>query len=428
MKKDLLVLLNLSLITSLIYFKAFSVFFVQDDFILINQFSQNSLLVDLKNVFGYPTVTHWRPLHNLYFFITGTIFGKNYSGYHTFTFFLHIISVFFVYKLSFKLIRQKRAAFLGSLIYAISPVHFVSLSWISGNATLIAFLFYIISLYLYMERRKFALIFYFLSILASEAFFFASITFLSWDYLSEQRQSRRSLVFILMAFAFFIVKILFFTPKITFAVYKLEFSPNTLESVKYYLLRVAGFGETSGDFFPSFILLGFLAITFFLIFRQVRSKKNLRLYLFFLMTIIAGLFPFILIPSHLSPHYMNISAFGFSMIAALALYKEKPIVTLILAGLFLLSSFLTVNIARNKNWVIERSNISKYYIQEIERVSPPKGSHLIFNDNNFSTSKEAYISLGTGQALKFWFKDKNYSSCYNFYEVCGASFNSFEIN
>jgi len=63
------------------FYKSLNVFFVQDDYILINNFSQNNLWQDFKNVFAYPNVSHWRPLHNLYFLVSGNLFGKFYPAY-----------------------------------------------------------------------------------------------------------------------------------------------------------------------------------------------------------------------------------------------------------------------------------------------------------------------------------------------------------
>ena len=68
MKKDFWVLLFLAILVFALWYKALFNFFAQDDFILINHFSQNNVWQDLKNLFGPPTVTHWRPIHNLYFF------------------------------------------------------------------------------------------------------------------------------------------------------------------------------------------------------------------------------------------------------------------------------------------------------------------------------------------------------------------------
>ena len=128
----------------IVYRQAFFNFFAQDDFVLINYFSQNNLWQDLKNVFGPPQVTHWRPIHNLYFFATGNLFGRNYIGYHLLTFLLQIGASFFVYKVARKLTGNFQAAVVAGLLYGIHPAHFISMFWISGGATVIGFLLLIV--------------------------------------------------------------------------------------------------------------------------------------------------------------------------------------------------------------------------------------------------------------------------------------------
>lgn len=448
MKKDLPVFLFLGLITSLVFFKTFSVFFAQDDFILINHFSQNTFLVDLGNAIGAPKVSHWRPVDNLYYLIAGNIFDKNFSGYHIFTFLLHISAAFFVYKLTFKLLGTKSAAFFGSLIYAISPVHFVSLAWISGNATLIAFLFYIISLYLYSEGRKSALIFYLFSLLASEAFFFASITFLAWDYLSVNRFSKKSFVFILAAFTFLIVKILFLTPAATYEIYRLDLSLANVETIKYYLLRIMGFAESSGDLTVSLILVIVILFMFSKLIRNLRRKKTI--VIFSLILTAAGLFPFILLQEHNSAHYMNLSLLGFSFLSAAAyLYSGRKTQIALIAAFTILYSY-SVNLTYSNSWVVKRSQIAKSYIDKIKADNLDQNSRILFAGDDLNTSEayferelssfqtgegsriererkyhgpqpeEVYYSLGGGEALKFYFKDKNYNVCFEVFENCNA--------
>lgn len=417
MKKDSPVFLFLGLIASLVYFKTYSVFFAQDDFILINHFSQNTFLVDLGNVIGAPKVSHWRPVDNLYYFIAGNVFGKNYFGYHIFTFLLHITAAFFVYKLTFKLLGKKSAAVFGSLIYAISPVHFISLAWISGNATLIAFLFYIIALYLYIKGRKFALIFYLFSLLASEAFFFASITFLAWDYLSAKKLSIRSFVFILTAISFIIIKILFLTPAATYETYRLDLSLNNVNTIKYYLLRIIGFAESSGDLRASLTLVIVILFVFSKLTRNFRRDKDIIIFALFVTA--SGLFPFILLKDHASPHYMGLSLFGFSILSAAAFLNLNRKTQIALIAVITLLYTSSVNLTYSNSWVVKRSLIAKSYIDRIKTDNLEYNLRILFTGSDLNAS-EVYYSLGGGEALRFFFKDKNYNVCFDVFENCNA--------
>ena len=51
MKKDALFFLIIAFASVIVFRQAFSIFFTQDDFILISEFSQNNLVQDIGNVF-----------------------------------------------------------------------------------------------------------------------------------------------------------------------------------------------------------------------------------------------------------------------------------------------------------------------------------------------------------------------------------------
>ena len=127
MKKNLLVLVLLIITSTIVFRNSFSFFFAQDDFLLINEFSQNNFITDIKNTFGLPKITHWRPMHNLYFLVSGNLFGKNYSLYHLLTFILHISVAFLTYKIIEKNTKNSRLALAAAFIYSVHSAHFVTL-------------------------------------------------------------------------------------------------------------------------------------------------------------------------------------------------------------------------------------------------------------------------------------------------------------
>ena len=406
----------------IVYRQAFFNFFAQDDFVLINYFSQNNLWQDLKNVFGPPQVTHWRPIHNLYFFATGNLFGRNYIGYHLLTFLLQIGASFFVYKVARKLTGNFQAAVVAGLLYGIHPAHFISMFWISGSATVIGFLLLISSINsVLLDKKLLSLILFVLALLASEAMI-ASLPLFYGVNLLKQRKSFVPSNFLALltitALIFGSIRFLLLTSETTFDVYPLEVSRSSLGAIKYYLLRIAGFSETSGDLLLSMILVGWLIAVVVLLVKSATKKHNLSLLAFSLAAVVAGLFPFILIPSHLSPHYMNLSIFGFSILIALVLERLKTAVKLFFLLLFLGISIYNVNLIMDNNWVVKRSNLTKVYLEQIQRDNSPPGTKLIFDDNILSTSEEAYVVLGTGKAIDFWFKDKNYKYCFTRFEKC----------
>jgi hypothetical protein len=415
--KPLAIFLILFLFSVLIFKDAFSTFFVQDDFILINQFSQLNLISDFINSFAAPEVTHWRPLHSFYFLILGNLFDRSYFFYHLAAFLIHALGAFGVYKVLDLMLKHKKAAIFGGFIYSVNPLHFVSLFWISGNATSIGFAFFIFS-FLFFVRRKFVLfcILFFASLLVSESMIIGAGVIAAYAFIFEKKVLIRAIISAAAAGVFVCVRQILFVPEVVLDAYKIEVSQRTLGAIYYYILRTFGFGEISGDLISSLILVVFLLIVLFTGISKPKglSAKNL---VFFASIILAGLFPFVLLPNHLSPHYMNIPAFGFSGAVSYLILKRSKKQLLILGALFLLSSFFTVSATTKNNWVFNGAGVSKYLIGKIESGAYESGTSFVFADTALFSSEQAYISLGGGAGLDFWF-DGRYEYCFEFERMC----------
>lgn len=415
MKRNLIFLLAISIVTLVFWKDAFSNFFAQDDFIFIEHFSQNNLIVDLENTFGKPEVTHWRPLHNLYFLVSGNIFGKDYFFYHALTLAVQVLAAFFIFKVGEILTGNRRAAVLGALFYAAHPAHFVSMFWVAGGATAIGFLFLILSFWsLLTKRQLLSAIFFIIAILASEAMLVGIVIFAAW-ILSRKSPSDFKLlsVIVIVGIVYAVVKLLLTSPA-TYAIYKIDISTKVFDAFRYYILRILGFAEVSGD---KLVSIAILALWIVLI--SVCLKlfwRNVRPFVLPAIVVFCGFFPFVLIPSHLSAHYMNISIWGLAMALAILAKKTKTVVLVFLV-LFTVSSIYSIDRLAQNHWVTKRSEIAKTYLENIERQNPASGTKLIFGDSSISDSKEAYIALGQGEAINFWF-DGKYRACFTFQESC----------
>lgn len=420
MKKNLLILTAFFLISFFVFGNNLEVFFAQDDFILINKFSQNSLLVDLKNIFSFSD-THFRPIDNFYFFVLGNVFDKNYTHYHLVSLLVHTLAGFFVFVLTYRIFQKTIPSLVSAFFYLVNSSHFVSLYWISGNAVELGFVLFCVSFLFWMSKRFFlSLTFFVLSILASEAFLLSTVVYISYEFLMNNHLKNKSWMLRLTVLTLFIgvIRFIYLTPKHIYETYSIEFSLRLFSSTKYYLLRTTGFSEMSGDLIVTIVLLLFYGVV---IKRLIDSELEVRKIVFFIIILTVGLFPFVLLPYHLSPHYMNLSIFGLSLILALV-FDKKSKVNYILLTLFLLISIINVNRLENNHWVVIKSRIAEAYIKQIESTvaSTPEGSTLIFNDNLISSSLDAYVALGGGKAINFWFKDKNFKYCFTEFESCGS--------
>lgn len=404
------------------FYESLDVFFTQDDFILIDYLSQNNLYKDLINILGHQSVTHWRPLYNLYFLISGNLLGKFYPGYHIFTLIIHTTSAFMVFKTLRLLTKNANVSILAAIIYTVHPAHFVSTFWISGLATTIGFLFLISSFYFYLINQKnLALLIFVLSLFASEAMVVGAAIFAIYEFLIKRKIYDKSFLLkaVSVSSGFLFIRFVFLTPETTFKTFPFEISKETVNALFYYVLRTLGFAETSQDTFISIILIFWLAAIAPITLKIFRSNYQ-RLILFFIVSAIIGLFPFILIPSHPSPHYMNISIWAFAALVSLSLLSLNRVLRLFLILIFAIVAIINIQLTYQNNWVIKRSMIAKQHIEKIESENPPTGTMLVFDDSMISSSSEAYFALGTGKAIDFWFTDKNYKSCFTAFENCQA--------
>lgn len=417
MKKDWIIATLIFLVILFIWKNAFSNFFAQDDFIFIEYFSQNSLVDDFKNVFGPPVVTHWRPFHNLYFLIAGNLFGKNFALYHLLTLSVHIAAGFFIFKIVQNLAKSNLAALAAAIFYTVHPAHFVSMFWVAGAATVIGFLFFVISIWSFMKKQMIvSLIFFIFALLASEAMISGVAVFALLVITTKRTRSWRFLsTLVLTAVIFIFIKLIFTSPA-TFEIYKIEISTRTLSAVIYYILRIMGFAEVSGDKIPSIVLVILWGMILTSSSRWI--LKNPKQLLLPTVTGVVGLFPFILIPSHLSAHYMNLSIWGISMALAIVFKRLVPLFVTLFLVVFVIMAFININNTQKNNWVVKRSNLARTILGDIKTKNIAVGSTLIFSDAPVASSWDAYIALGQGKAIDFWFSNKNYKTCFTFLEDC----------
>lgn len=419
MKKDLVVLFTIFLAVFVVFRQSFTTFFTQDDFILIDYFSQNSIVTNIIHTFGNSQVTHWRPLHNLYFLIFGIIFGKNYFFYHLVTLLIHVLNGFLIFKISKKLKFSFWISFIAGFIYSVHSAHFVTMYWISGSATSIGFLFFLLSFYLMIIGKELiSYLFFVLSLLASEAMFAGLPVVTSYAFLIDKKYKRNLIGLLVIGAVVGVFKVWFLINSSVLETYKLSFSSHIFLAVKYYILRILNFAELEGNSVLKILNLIWLTVVSAFILTAGFKKTVIRKVLFSLSIIFFGLFPFVFLPQHLSAHYMNFSVWGFAMLVAISLLRSKPVVRVAVIAVFLAISIVSVFFTEKNHWVVKRARIARQYLMQIERENLPNNSTIVFGNGQISSSWEAYISLGTGKAINFWLKDKNYKTCFSWLEAC----------
>lgn len=420
MKTFVALLVFLLTITIVLYQRSLSIFFAQDDFILLNQFSQNSFLENLRNAFGPPLVTHWRPVDNIFYLVTGSTFGKNYFAYHLFLLCILVLSGYFTYRIVLEKTTSKFSAFIAALIYTLHPAFYGSIAWISGGATLIGFLFALIAFNFLQKKRIFlSFIAAGLAFLASEAMVVSFMAFVFLQHVLERRFFGKKVLwgFAIFSVGFIFLKLFFLTPASAADTYRLQISPGILYAVKYYILRIIGFSDSSSERLPQILILAGLSLITYCAISSYKKEKNKPLYFLAFGCVVIGLVPFIFIPNHLSAYYLNLSIWGYSMLIAVAISKKKAVG---LVGVIVLIIAFAINfkLSDSNYWVVKRAETSRYYTEKISAANLKKGTMIIFGDSNGRSSREAYFALGTGKGIDFWFGKGFYGYCFESVEKC----------
>ncbi|UOY07808.1 hypothetical protein L0P88_04465 [Muricauda sp. SCSIO 64092] len=106
----------------------------------------------------------YAPLNVLYYLGIHQLFGFNPAIFHLFSLLFHLLNVYLVYLIVYKLIKQlKKAssenankiyAFLVALIFGIHPLQVESVAWVSASKVLLYSTFYLLSILLYIRYLR----------------------------------------------------------------------------------------------------------------------------------------------------------------------------------------------------------------------------------------------------------------------------------
>ncbi|MBX7170762.1 MAG: tetratricopeptide repeat protein [Pyrinomonadaceae bacterium] len=215
----------------LVYANSLSGDFVFDD---TAQIVTNQTLESWKNVINGFTKDVWyfereagstnipppyyRPLFTLYLTVGYQFFGLWAQGWHLLNLAIHIGATVLVYRLFLRLSSENRTlSFIGSLFFALIPVHVESISWISGIPDPLAALFYIPSMLFYINWREsgnkksliFSLLAFFGALLCKETPIVLPAILFVWELtLNRQKESEKGLISAVKQVVIFVVPVL----------------------------------------------------------------------------------------------------------------------------------------------------------------------------------------------------------------------------
>ncbi len=98
-------------------------------------------------------VEYFRPLVVVSFAIDRWLYGDHAAGYHLTNLLMHVGSTLLVWAIARRVLGAGIGAWASAALFAIHPCHVQAVSWISGRTDVLAALFYMAALALYLESR-----------------------------------------------------------------------------------------------------------------------------------------------------------------------------------------------------------------------------------------------------------------------------------
>jgi protein O-mannosyl-transferase len=366
---------------------------------LIKDFSWKSIVF----MFSHFHLDNYHPLTTLSNAIEYHLFKLNPKPYHFNNLVLHLLNTTLVFYFIKQLIKNKEAAALAALLFAIHPMHVESVSWISERKDLLYTAFFLLALITYnrflLEEKKnllvLSMVFMILSCLSKPAAVALTPLLFLMDYYSGKKITKNSII---QKIPFFIISLLFgvlalltqsrsgsmnmvghfpLVDKLFFVCYGLSFYlvkffyPFHLAAMYLYPVKVNGFLPMEYYLAPLLILV--MIISFF------RFKKIQRelifgfLFYFFTLAMVIQVVP--VGKAIVAERYSYVPYIGLFFILA-KLYvmvknnkfesaqKIKPVMNIIIGICIVVFCFITWN--RNKDWKDSNSLFTSIVKQQPE--------------------------------------------------------------
>ena len=100
-----------------------------------------------------PSTPYYRPVFVIYLMVMWKLFGASAPGWHVFNVLLHMLAVYYVFRVLEKVTSDLRLAAIASVLFAVHPLRVESVAWVSGLTDPLLALFLLASFYSYIRYR-----------------------------------------------------------------------------------------------------------------------------------------------------------------------------------------------------------------------------------------------------------------------------------
>ncbi|MDO8487436.1 MAG: hypothetical protein Q7S45_04030 [Candidatus Curtissbacteria bacterium] len=428
---------SIFILSLIIFSQSLTYYFFQDDWFVLNWIRTGNLF----SFFSFRTdIIYWRPLSMpIFFFIGKQLFGLNPLGFHILAFLIHFINIILVYLLIRQLKFEKTLSYFAAFIWGTAAFHFVPLSWLSTTSYIIGPTFILSSIIFFLKSKiKTSFLFFLLGLLTSELTLVTIPLIVLVDE-NIRKKFKNLLPFLIAVVPYLVVRFFIFpvpasgayaiAPRkkiISNLLWYFAWTFNVAErfSTIFYLSTVKSAAGYFKDFFKLLIGPLILMLTFWLL--TLSLKPNLKILARGFGWFIIGLSPVIFLPDHAYAMYLPIASLGIIYIFCAALEKAKrfrPPIMAVVALLWFISSFLTVDLLRSNHWIGNEQAASRAYMDFLKKEirTPPHGSIFIFRNpvgnisatNGFTlhdSESTLYQSLNASAAVQVLYDDSTLTS------------------
>jgi hypothetical protein len=114
--------------------------------------------LDENSVLLNRVMQFYRPMTSLSYWLDFKVWWLNPAGFHLTNILLHLLNTIFLYLILVQLGMGRIPAFMSGLLFALFPLHFENVSWITGRTDLLSFMFAALSVLFfitYFKKKKY---------------------------------------------------------------------------------------------------------------------------------------------------------------------------------------------------------------------------------------------------------------------------------
>ncbi len=387
--------------------------FIWDDHYLIEfnkhiRDSSNLSSIFTKNIGAGSGIKYhfYRPIQMVTYMVDYSLVKLNVRGYHLTNILLHALMSLCLYWLINILFKDRLLSLFTAAIFAVHPIHTETVSYISGRADILAAVFLLLTLILYIKHLRseriyiylFMLMSYILALLSKEIALILPLALLLYHYTFKERLrlnsflsiSGAALIYIVLRFTL-LKPLLLHESSTTVLAQRI---PGIFAAIISYIRLIflpldlhMEYGKRLFNYTDPIVILGALVTLALLIFASRKRSSSTLIFFsiswFFVLLIPqSNLYP---INIYMAEHWVYLPSIGLFLILAKGLssvYRAKPLrIYAIAAAVFLLTFYSILTIRQNNYW---RNEIGFY--KRTLRYAP---------DN-----AKIYFNLGSAHVLK----------------------------